>query len=261
MTGGSGGIGLATCRALRRLGATVVVADVTQDLVDSGVAALSDGDGPDVLGVVVDVRDEGQARAAAKLAIAATGSLDVLVNCGGVSEPRGATLDKDMDAWQRVIDVNLTGTYVMSRATAEFMVPQRRGVVLNLASIASILGLSARPAYSASKAGVAMLTRTLACEWARYGVRVNAVAPGYILTPMTERLVAAGTLDVDVIARRTPMGRMGTPEEVADVLVMLADDSARFITGAVLPVDGGYMAVGAPGDAWEPVDAASASTL
>jgi NAD(P)-dependent dehydrogenase (short-subunit alcohol dehydrogenase family) len=250
VTGGAGGIGLATARWFAERGSTVLVVDLDQARVDAAVAQL----GSLSSGTVADITVESDVEAVVGAAVALGGRLDVLVNCGGVSDRRGPTLDKAAADWQRVIDVNLTGSYLMSVAAGRVMVEQGRGTVLNLCSIAGVLGLPARTAYSASKAGVAMMTRVLACEWAPHGVRVNAVAPGYIRTPMTDHLIEVGAIDVQAIERRTPSGAMGTPEDVAEVLGFLASDAASFVTGVVLPVDGGYMAYGAPGDAWTPPD-------
>jgi NAD(P)-dependent dehydrogenase (short-subunit alcohol dehydrogenase family) len=130
------------------------------------------------------------------------------------------------------------------------MIKAGGGAMVNLNSIAGVLGLSVRTAYSAAKAGIGMLTRTLGCEWGPHKIRVNAVAPGYILTEMVEKMIADGKLDQNRILRRTPMGIWGRPEHVAEAIVFLASERARFITGVTLPVDGGYMAWGAPSDAY-----------
>jgi NAD(P)-dependent dehydrogenase (short-subunit alcohol dehydrogenase family) len=120
-----------------------------------------------------------------------------------------------------------------------------------LNSIAGVLGLPVRTAYSAAKAGIGMLTRVLGCEWGPHNIRVNAVAPGYMLTPLLRRLLEEGKVDGKRIRRRTPMGRLGEAEHIADAITFLASDQAAFITGVTLPVDGGYMAYGAPSDAFE----------
>jgi NAD(P)-dependent dehydrogenase (short-subunit alcohol dehydrogenase family) len=187
-----------------------------------------------------------------KAAIAEHGRIDIVINSAGLSDNFVPTIEKSFAHWQRLIDVNLGGTFLVARAAANVMIANKAGVILNFNSIAGVLGLPIRSAYSASKAGVAMLTRVLACEWAPHNIRVNAVAPGYIMTPMVEKLIADGKLDTDRVVRRTPMGKFGTAEQVADALLFLASAQASFITGVTLPVDGGYTAYGAPSDAATP---------
>jgi NAD(P)-dependent dehydrogenase (short-subunit alcohol dehydrogenase family) len=130
------------------------------------------------------------------------------------------------------------------------MLKQGKGNVINISSIAGVIGLTYRNAYSAAKAGISMITRTLGCEWAAAGIRVNAIAPGYILTPLVQAIVDEGLLDKSTVERRTPMGHMGEPRNIADAMLFLASDQAAFITGVTLPVDGGYTSWGAPTDAF-----------
>jgi NAD(P)-dependent dehydrogenase (short-subunit alcohol dehydrogenase family) len=181
------------------------------------------------------------------------GRIDILVNNAGMPDSFVPTVDQTLAHWQRLIDVHLTGTYLMSKTVAPSMIARKSGVILNVSSIAGILGLPVRTAYSAAKAGIGMLTQVLGCEWGPHNVRVNAVAPGYILTPLTEKLIAEGKIDERRIRRRTPIGRMGTADDIAEAMVFLASDKAKFITAVTLPVDGGYCAWGAPSDAF-PLD-------
>ena len=248
MTGGASGLGLAAARAFAQEGAHIAIADVNSHAAE----AVADELGANALAHAVDVASESSVKALIAAVTDRFGTLDVVVNSAGLSDNFVPTTEKDLSHWQRLIDVNLTGTWLVARAAADVMIPRRSGVILNFNSIAGVVGLPVRSAYSASKAGVAMLTRVLACEWGPFNVRVNAVAPGYIMTPMVERLMADGRLDGDKVVRRTPMGRFGTAEHVADALLFLASDEAAFITGATLPVDGGYMAYGAPADAFDP---------
>jgi NAD(P)-dependent dehydrogenase (short-subunit alcohol dehydrogenase family) len=180
-----------------------------------------------------------------------TGGIDILVNNAGMPDSFVPTVDQPLSHWQRLIDVHLTGTYLVSKTVAPGMIRRGKGgAILNLNSIAGVVGLPVRTAYSAAKAGIGMLTRVLGCEWGPHGIRVNAVAPGYMMTPLTERLIAEGKIDVKRIRRRTPMGAMGTADDIAEAMLFLASDRAKFITGVTLPVDGGYMAWGAPSDAY-----------
>ncbi|WP_235205873.1 SDR family NAD(P)-dependent oxidoreductase [Cupriavidus sp. SK-4] len=239
VTGGASGIGEAIARLFTELGATVCVVDLN----GSGAAA------PEHYLVQGDVSSEADVQRVAAEAFNRMGSIDVLVNNAGMLGPREATASQELAAWQRAIDVNLTGTYLMSRAVGPRMVERGGGAIIN---IASILGLGGSPrihAYGASKAGVIMLTRALACEWARAGVRVNCVAPGYTLTRGIDRLAGAGKFDPAPIETRTPMGRMGKPIEIAHAVAYLASDWASYVTGATLAVDGGWTAFGAAGEA------------
>jgi NAD(P)-dependent dehydrogenase (short-subunit alcohol dehydrogenase family) len=180
------------------------------------------------------------------------GRIDALVNNAGVGDQGGSTVTQNTDAFDRVLAVHLRGTYLMSQAVARVMlkaVPQdggARGAIVNLGSIASSIGLPTRNAYCAAKAGVLGMTRAMACEWARSGIRVNAVAPGYVNTTLVAGLQQKGMLDGRAVAHRTPLGRMAEPHEIAEAVAFLASRKASYITGAVLPVDGGWTAFGAP---------------
>lgn len=253
VTGAAGGIGAAVLRAFAQRGARVIGVDMAESA-EALAAVIGElpGDGHRALtGSVADSTDIDRIVTAA---VDEAERIDILVNAAGVNERIGPTLDKTEDEWRRVIDVNLTGLYLMSHAVAKVMTAQRSGVVLNITSIGGVVGLPMRPAYSASKAGVAMLTRVLGAEWAKSGIRVNSVSPGYVRTRMTERLIEQGMLDEAQVLRRTPMGDFVTPEDIAETLAFLASDQAAFVTGVDLKVDGGYMAWGAPSDANEVSD-------
>ncbi|MGD8168533.1 SDR family NAD(P)-dependent oxidoreductase [Herbiconiux sp. P16] len=247
VTGGGSGLGRATAVLLARRGALVASLDLAADAAAGTVELLS---GTGHLALSGDVARQESVDEVTAAVIERFGRIDVLVNSAGIAEGKAATLDQDLGHWQRIIDVNLTGSYLMCQAVARTMRDTGGGVILNMSSIAGVIGLPRRTAYSASKGAVSMMTRVLASEWAPYGIRVNAVAPGYIRTAMTERLMAEGRLDLDAIIRRSPTGAMGTADDVAEALAFLASDQARFITGVVLPVDGAYTVYGAPEDAY-----------
>ena len=234
VTGGSSGIGAEVVEVLKDLGATVCSADVKGG---AGDLALQ--------GDVASAPDVGRMAAAA---LARMGSIDILVNSAGIADTYTPTLEQKPESWQRIIDVNLTGTFLMCQAVGAHMVGRRRGAIINIASIVGLGGFPRRNAYGASKAGIIMLTRSLASEWGGSGVRVNCVAPGYIRTPMVAALVEARKLDVDRIHRRTPLARLGEPRETAQAIAYLASDWAAFVTGATLSVDGGWAAFGGAGD-------------
>jgi NAD(P)-dependent dehydrogenase (short-subunit alcohol dehydrogenase family) len=170
----------------------------------------------------------------------------ILVNNAGINRIDPAESLSE-ERWQEVIDVNLTGTFRCAQAAGARMLTAGRGSIVNVASISAFVGMPGRAAYCATKAGVVALTRVLAVEWAARGVRVNAVAPGYVGTPMVEQALAEGLLAADELAGRTPLGRVATAAEIADAVVYLASPAARYVTGQTLVVDGGYLAYGAPG--------------
>ena len=250
VTGGASGLGLATARKLAEGGARVVINDLRARAAQEAAASLGDGH----LGVGGDVASAADVTAFVAAAHALEGHIDILVNNAGIADSFTPTVDQELAAWQRMLDIHLTGTYLVSKTVAPLMIAAGNGgAIVNLNSIAGIMGLPIRTAYSAAKAGIGMLTRVLGCEWGPHGIRVNAVAPGYILTPLTQKLIDDGKIDGKRIRRRTPMGEFGLPEHVADAIAFLASDQARFITGVSIPVDGGYMAFGAPSDAC-PID-------
>lgn len=245
VTGGASGIGLATARAFSGAGAHVAIGDLSGSAAEA--AALSLGTGH--IGLALDVTDEKSGEAFVAAVQKRFGRIGVLVNCAGIADSFTPTLEQPLEQFRRLIDIHLTGTYAMCRHAARPMLAQGAGAIVNIGSIASWTALPRRNGYTAAKTGTLGLTRALACEWAQGGVRVNAVTPGYILTPFVEKLIAEGKLDEKVLARRCPSGRLGTPEDVAKAILFLASDMAGYITGTALPVDGGWIAYGAPGDA------------
>jgi len=236
VTGGASGIGRAICQRFAAGGATVIVADVDQS---AGCALAKAIDGRFE---VLDVTDAAAVETLATRLHEELGALDVLVANAGIVL-NGPALETDVDDWRRVMDVNLSGVFFTARAFGRHMVAAGRGSVVCTSSMCSSIVVvpQAQIAYNASKAGVDMLSRSLAIEWAGSGVRVNAVAPGYTATELT--LAGRSRPDwFDAWLANTPMGRLGTPEEIADCVQFLASDAAGFVTGSVLAVDGGYTA-------------------
>ena len=229
VTGGTSGIGAAIAEAFRSEGASVTVTGATGAEVERARREM-----PDIEAEVLDVRD-GQAVA---LLIAGFTRLDHVINCAGVIR-RGEELDPEVFA--DVIDINLNGTMRVC-AAARPLLARTAGTIVNTASMLSFFGGGLVPAYSASKGGVAQLTKSLAIAWAAEGIRVNAIAPGWISTELTRGLTGDETRSAAILSR-TPMKRWGEPADIGGSIVYLCSDAARFVTGIVLPIDGGYAAM------------------
>jgi NAD(P)-dependent dehydrogenase (short-subunit alcohol dehydrogenase family) len=243
VTGGAGGLGATVAVALARAGARVAVADVDHDRAQATASELGDGH----LALHIDVRSTSSVRAAADAVAAQLGPPSILFCGAGVQRVR-PTLEVTDEDWDFVVDVNLGGTFRCCRAFGAAMVEQGRGAIVNVASLTGVeFGGGGRVPYGASKGGVTGLTRALAIEWAPYGVRVNAVAPGIVATPMVQGLAAEGSLDLDDLAARVPLGRIATPEDIAGVTLMLVSPAGEYIIGQTLVVDGGLSSSGPRG--------------
>ncbi len=229
VSGGTSGIGAAIARAFAATGAEVSVTGASEA---EAQAARARADMAGIACSALDVRDA----AAVAERVAALGELDVVVNCAGIIR-RGDELQAE--AFEQVVDINLNGTMRVC-AAARAGLKARRGCIVNTASMLSFFGGGLVPGYSASKGGVAQLTKSLAIAYAADGIRVNAVAPGWISTSLTQGLQDAAARSAQILAR-TPLGRWGTADDIAGPVLFLASPAARFVTGVVLPVDGGYL--------------------
>jgi NAD(P)-dependent dehydrogenase (short-subunit alcohol dehydrogenase family) len=233
ITGGASGIGLATSQALSKAGCRVTIVGVDED----ELARCADD--PLLPGCETALIDVADSRAVSEFFARLT-RLDLLINAAGIG--RGAA-EFTEQGFLRTVDVNLAGTMRCCYSAHELLA-RRGGAIVNVASVMSFFGTATAPAYAASKGGVAQLTRSLAMAWAKEGIRVNAVAPGYVNTPMTEGMQADAERNRRIV-ERTPMGRWGRPAEIAAAIMFLASNQASFITGCVLPVDGGHLIAGA----------------
>lgn len=242
VTGAGDGIGWATAQRLAQDFAHVVIADVRADVAEKRAAELGAGH----LGLGCDVTSEADVIALMKKVKERFGRIDALVNNAGIGEQTVMTLEQTVEAFDRILAVHVRGTFLASREAGRVFVEQQSGAIVNISSIAGLQGHPGRNAYGAAKAGISTMTAAMAGEWARDGIRVNAVAPGYVLTDLVKDLAAKGALDLADLEQCTPMGRTADPKEIAEAIAFLASDRASYITGVTLPVDGGWASFGAP---------------
>ena len=243
VTGGSSGIGRATALVFAREGAKLVVADMDEDGGQQTVHGITEQGGEAVF-VRADVTVATEAEAMISQAVAAYGRLDCAYNNAGVTQRDYPPTDEyPLDDWHRVLAVNLTGVWLCLKYELAQMRKQGSGAIVNTASIAGLVGIAGRSAYVASKHGVVGITKTAALEYASQGIRVNAVCPGYVRTPMVDYVIRhqGPELEAQIVARE-PVGRLGRPEEIAETVVWLCSDAASFITGHAMAADGGFMA-------------------
>ncbi len=237
VTGGGSGMGKAISQAYAREGARVIVADLNLDAA-RGVAEQITAGGGEAIPVQTDVRDQAQAQAMIDAAVATYGGLDVLVNNAGVGKivPFLETTNED---WDFMFDVNCKGLLWCSQAAARVMIARQRGKVLHIASMTSYRGFDGISLYGLTKTAVLSLTRTMAVEWAPHNIQVNAIAPGWIDTPMTATMTPERRRWVE---EHVPQGKYGTPDDIAPLAVYLASAAADYVTGQTFPVDGGFLA-------------------
>jgi len=241
VTGANSGIGQAIALAFGDAGADVAVHFVTHPEAADAVVAQLVAQGRRAFAVHADVSSEADVQAMFEQVDAQWGGLDVLVNCAGIDGPRALAQDAAMADWRRVIEVNLFGAFDCARHALARMLPRASGVVLNISSVHEVIPWSGYSAYCASKAGLAMMTRTLAQEAAPHGVRVLALAPGAIRTPINQSVWADPAASADLLTK-IPLGRMGRTDEVAAMAVVLCSDASSYVTGTTVTVDGAMTA-------------------
>ncbi|MGZ3687207.1 MAG: SDR family oxidoreductase [Bdellovibrionota bacterium] len=241
VTGAASGIGRATALAFAQNGAAVVVADVL-DVDGVKTAKMIEERGGRALFVKCDVSSESDVKNLMNKTIETFGRLDYAFNNAGIEGKPGNTVDCTSENWDRVININLKGVWLCMKYELPQMLKQKSGSIVNTSSIAGVIGFQSIPAYTASKHGVIGLTQTAALEYAKTGIRINAVCPGVIQTPMIDRFTQGEAQARKMLVDGEPVGRVGQPEEVASAVVWLCSDGASFVTGHPLVIDGGWVA-------------------
>ncbi|MBI3329353.1 MAG: SDR family oxidoreductase [Nitrospinae bacterium] len=245
VTGGGSGIGRASALALAREGAKVIIADVNVTEGEETVQLIQAAGGTAIF-VQADVSQATEVAALVKKGVETYSRLDCALNNAGIQGEIRQTAECSEENWDRIIATNLTGVWLCMKHEISYMLKQGGGAIVNIASNFGLVGSRGMPAYTASKHGVVGLTKTAALEYAKSGIRVNAVCPGPTQTPLVDRILSQqpqiANQIVEAIKAREPMGRMGQPEEIADAVVWLCSEAASFVTGIALAVDGGFVA-------------------
>ena len=241
VTGAASGIGLATAEAFAKSGAAVVLADINRDAARAEGKRLTDA-GYQAIGIGCDVANLDEVEAMVKETAATFGRLDVAFNNAGIQNKLAETADATPEDFDRVMGVNLRGVWNCMKAELRQMREQGNGAIVNCSSLGGLVGGAERGNYHAAKHGVLGLTKSAALEYAQRNIRVNAVCPGLIWTPMSEQMVAGGQKEaLDALLKAVPMGRQGKSEEIADVVLWLSSDAASYVTGQSISVDGGFI--------------------
>ncbi|SRR5579875_191084 len=242
ITGSSQGIGLAAARRLAQLGARVVVNSRSEERAEQTAKALV-SEGLKAVGAGADVATDAGVSKLFERALRACGTIDILVNNAGTTVVKPSE-DLSREEWEHVISVNLTGPFLCAQAAGRIMLAKGEGVIVNVSSMLSHVALPGRLAYAASKHGIDGITATLGVEWGRRGVRVVSVNPGYAATALVEQAMRAGKFSPEDLARRSPVGRIATLEEIANAIAFLASPAASYINATTLLIDGGWTAYG-----------------
>lgn len=239
VTGAGSGLGLATAKAFAEAGASVVLADTNEDAVFSAVEELS-AKGHKALAIQCDVADDGQVEAMVERAVAGFGRLDAAYNNAGVQNVIAEAADATREDFDRVMSINLRGVWSCMKFELRQMLKQESGAIVNCSSIGGLVGGAKRGTYQASKHGVLGLTKSAALDYAAKGIRINAVCPGIIHTPMLDKMMATQADALNAMLADVPIGRLGRPEEIASAVLWLCSSAASFVIGHALAVDGGY---------------------
>lgn len=241
VTGASSGMGLAAARAFAESGAAVALADINETAVNKAANELTDA-GHRALALVCDVTDEDQVAAAVDRTVTTFGRLDMAYNNAGIQIPPTDAADESLDQFEKVHAINLRGIWAAMKHELRHMRTQGSGAIVNCSSLGGLVGIPGRASYHSTKHGVIGLTTSAALEYAPRGIRINAICPGTIDTPMVSDMIAKGELDRAEAEANQPINRLGTADEMAQAVLWLCSDGASFVVGVALPVDGGYTA-------------------
>ncbi|WIX31201.1 SDR family oxidoreductase [Salinicola sp. JS01] len=241
VTGAAMGMGFATARAFAEEGARVVLSDISQQALDEAVETLRQ-EGHEVASILCDVAQEDQVANLVEQTVATYGRLDAAFNNAGVQSLAAETADATSEEFNRVNSINLFGVWCCMKYELMQMRKQGSGAIVNCSSLGGLVGLPGRSIYHGTKHGVVGMTKSTALEYASQGIRVNAVCPGTIDTPMVQKMVESGDLPLEDVLREQPIGRLGKPEEIASAVVWLCGPGSTFVIGHALPVDGGFTA-------------------
>lgn len=240
ITGGGGAFGRAMAELFAREGADIAVCDIELAGAEES-AAIVRQIGRKAIALKTNVADEHEVDAMVDTVINELGGIHILINNAGIPSIIVPTIEQTVDDWDRVIAVNLRGTYLCSRKAGQWMTANKTGKIINIAAASAISSRPMIASYGASKAGVSNLTRVLALEWGKYNINVNCLAPGLVLTNLSRKSMEHKGEPPEVLLNRTPLGRLGTPEDIANAALFLVSEDARHITGVTLPVDGGWL--------------------
>ena len=238
VTGGNGGLGLGMAKGMAQVGANIVVAARNDDKTDAAVKEL-EALGTEVIGINVDVADENSVSGMVSKSIETFETIDILVNNAGIGI-RKLPQEYSLEEWNKVMDVNLTGTFLCAREIYDHMKSKGSGKIINIGSMTSIFGLDWAAPYASSKGGIVQLTKTLAVSWAKDNIQVNTILPGWIHTDLTQSVKDNYRARYDHILSRIPDGRWGEPSDLAGTSVFLSSSASDYVTGVSIPVDGGY---------------------
>lgn len=242
ITGGGSGIGRAIALTFAKEGADVAVNDLNEATANEVTDTIKKEFRRRAIAIRGDVANANEVDAIVDRTLGDLDKVDILINNAGIAGERVPTVNQSVEKWDQVVGIHLRGTYMCCRRVGQWMIKQNGGAILNIASIIGFGGFPMSTSYGPAKAGIINLTQSLAVEWAKHNIRVNSIAPGYIVTPLVEAAIKTGSVDRGATERRTPLGRLGRTNDVAQAALFLVSDDASFITGVTLPVDGGWLA-------------------